>query len=130
MNSIIKRIIAIGVVAFLMNLLCFLYFNPLHGSDLNSYRLEPNTIGIQACEGFGIMKADQNGISNENKPMNNEDYIMVMGSSQSKADQVPFDKRYSSLLNSNLGYQNELGVYNLSYNGGVFIDIEKTLSSL
>lgn len=126
----VKRISAIIITTFLMNLLCFLYFNPLHGSDLNSYRLEPNTIGIQACEGFGIMYADENGFSNENKPIISEDYILVMGSSQSKGDQLPVDKRYSSLLNSYLGYQNELGVYNLAYNGGVFGDIVKNFEQL
>lgn len=125
-----KKLFAIIISGLIINLLCFFYYNPLHGSDLNSYRLEPNTMGVNLVEGFGIMYADENGFSNKREPLIKENYILVMGSSYSKADQVPVDYRYSGLLNSYLGYEKELGVYNLAYNGGKFDDIVKNFQEL
>ena len=57
-----KKLFAIIISGLIINLLCFFYYNPLHGSDLNSYRLEPNTMGVNLVEGFGIMYADENGV--------------------------------------------------------------------
>ncbi len=125
-----KRLLAILVACVIMNFLCFFYYNPLHGSDLNAYRLEPDTIGVNMVEGFGILYADKNGFSNKSDPLIEEDYILVMGSSYSKADQIPVDLRYSGLLNKYLGYKEELGVYNLAYNGGKFDDIVKNFKEL
>ena len=125
-----KKVITVIVVILVLNALCFGYYNPLHGSDLNSYRLEPNTVGFNAVEGLGIMYADKNGFSNRDLPLVDNGYILVMGSSYSKGDQVAVDKRYSDLLNTYLGYSEELGVYNLAYNGGKFDDIVKNFKEL
>lgn len=123
-------VLTIILVLFIMNFICFFYYNPLHGSDLNPYRLEPGTIGIYAVEGYGILYADKNGFSNIDDPLIEEDYILVMGSSQSKGDQMFVNERYSSVLNRYLGYSEELGVYNLAYSGGQFYDIVKNFEAL
>lgn len=125
-----KKVITGIIVILILNALCFGYYNPLHGSDLNNYRLEPNTVGVNAVEGFGIMHADKNGFSNRELPLAEDGYILVMGSSFSKGDQVAVDKRYSDILNTYLGYSEELGVYNLAYNGGKFDDIVKNFKEL
>lgn len=126
----LKRIMAVILAVLIMNTLCFLYYNPLHGSDLNNYRLEPNTIGLNAVEGLAVLYSDSNGFSNEDIPLAEDGYILVMGSSQSKADQVSINERYSGLMNHYLGYEDELGVYNLAYNGGGFEDIVKNFNAL
>lgn len=81
-----KKAITVIVVILVLNALCFGYYNPLHGSDLNRYRLEPNTVGLNAVEGLGIMYADKNGFSNRDLPLVDNGYILVMGSSYSKGD--------------------------------------------
>lgn len=125
-----KKFLAVMIAILCVNTLCFFYYNPLHGSAHNSYRVEPNTIGMNLVEGIGVMYADKNGFSNKPEPLIEEDYILVMGSSHSKADQLFVEDRYSSLLNRYLGYDKELGVYNLAYNGGKLDDIVKNFQEL
>lgn len=126
----VKKVAIFILVCLILNTICFAYYNPAHGSDLNLYRLEPGTVGVNAVEGLGIIYADKNGFANMDKPLIDSDYILVMGSSQTKADQVMNKDRYSSKLNQYLGYEDELGVYNLGFNGGMFTDIVKNFKQL
>lgn len=128
--KLVRKIAIFIAICLLLNMICFAYYNPAHGSDLNTYRLEPNTVGVNAVEGFGILYSDENGFPNTDKLLIEEDYILVMGSSHTKADQVMIEERYSNLLNQYLGYEEKTGVYNLGYNGGVFCDITKNFKQL
>ncbi len=113
----------IGVILIISNFICYLYYNPLHQSDINSYRIEPNSKGFQAMEGFSSYCSDSRGFPNKDLPLIDEDYILVMGSSQTCGYQVNTEERYSDVLNRMLNHKDELGVYNVAYSGGKFYDI-------
>lgn len=119
----IKRLFAVLLTVFVVNIACYLYYNPTHSSIKNSYRLEPNGIGFQAMEGCAITYVDANGFSNKSLPVEKEGCILVMGSSQGSGQNVPVERRFSDCLNKMLGYEDSLKVYNVSYSGGNFADI-------
>lgn len=119
----IRRLLAVGLTVCIVNVLCYAYYNPTHNSSKNIYRLEPNGIGFQATEGVAITYTDSNGFTNRQLPIEEENCILVMGSSQGAGQNVPIEDRFSDRLNSMLGYQDSLKVYNVSYSGGDFADI-------
>ena len=127
----ILKFITAPLVAFLIiNTLCFFYFNPLHGSELNPYRLEPETRSVYALEGFGILQSDRNGFANDDRPLADDDYILVMGTSHSKADQLLPGYRFSDILNKQFEDQSRHWVYNLAFSGGKLSHIVKNFKEL
>lgn len=123
MSKIIKRVLAVILTICIMNIVCFAYYNPTHNSVKNAYRLEPNGIGFQATEGVAFTYTDSNGFTNRDLPLEETDYILVMGSSQGVGFNVPIEERFSDRLNTMLGYTDTLKVYNVAYSGGGFKDI-------
>ncbi len=128
--EILKRIVAVVITICIMNGLCFAYYNPTHNSTKNAYRLEPMGVGFQATEGFAITRTDDKGFVNRVLPLEESEYIIVMGSSQGAGINVPIEKRFSDQLNTMLGYDNTLKVYNVSYSGGDFADIVHNFKQL
>lgn len=123
--------ISAGIIAFLLaNIVCFFYYNPLHGSTHNSYRLEPDMIGLDAREGFGILYSDRNGFPNKDIPLIDKGYILCMGSSFTKGDQVLIEDRWPSIINEVYGDSDFLHVYNMGYNGGKLGDVIKNFKQL
>lgn len=54
---------------------CFLLYPLFYGFALNSYRLLPNTAGLQAVEGLRIMYSHENGFSNADKTLIDNGYV-------------------------------------------------------
>lgn len=116
-KRIFKSIMAFGVAFLFVNLMCFFYYNPLHNTELNDYRLEPDNYGLYAVEGFGILHSDKNGFSNRNGELAENNYVLVMGSSQSVGDQVLCQYRYSEILDKEYSQDGKIHVYNVAHGG-------------
>lgn len=129
-KSIIKSCLAFGMAFFIANAACFFYFNPMHNTELNDYRLEPETFGIYAVEGFGMLYSDKNGFPNREAELAEKDYILVMGSSHSAGDQVLRGYRYSDLLDNKYNQDGKIHVYNVAHGGKRFQHIIKNFKDI
>ena len=70
------KLITVLVSAILaVNFIVFLLYPLFYGFALNSYRLEPNTAGLQAVEGLRIMYSHENGFSNADKTLIDNGYV-------------------------------------------------------
>ena len=108
---------------FIMNLLCFAFYDPCqelireHGAT-TGYLL-PETHGIYGMEGYCLANVDANGYVNRDKPLA-DSYYVAAGASHTEGLFMPLRLRYTDLLNSMLGYDDELKVYNIGRSGNYF----------
>lgn len=72
---------------------------------------------------------DSNGYVNQEKPLSENGYVLVMGSSMVEGAQVAQDKRYTDLLNQKFAKKGELVVYNMGRSGCSYTDIMKGFSA-
>lgn len=128
--KLFKSVLAFGTAFLIVNLICFFYYNPLHNTELNNYRLEPDTYGLYAVEGFGILHSDKNGFSNRNGELVESNYILVMGSSQSVGDQVLRRYRYSEILDNEYNQDGKIHVYNVAHGGKRFHHLIKNFKDI
>ena len=76
MRMIVIKLITVLVSAILaVNFIVFLLYPLFYGFALNSYRLLPNTAGLQAVEGLRIMYSHENGFSNADKTLIDNGYV-------------------------------------------------------
>lgn len=129
-KRIFKSIMAFITAFLIVNLICFFYYNPLHNTELNDYRLEPDTYGLYAVEGFGILHSDKNGFPNRNGELAENNYILVMGSSQSVGDQVLRQYRYSEILDNEYNQDGKIHVYNVAHGGKRFCHLIKNFKDI
>lgn len=130
MKYIFKSILAFGTAFLIVNFICFFYYNPLHNTELNDYRLEPDTYGLYAVEGFGILHSDQNGFPNRDGELAEDNYVLVMGSSQSVGDQVLRRYRYSEILDDEYDQDGKIHVYNVAHGGKRFHHLIKNFKDI
>ena len=130
LTKFIKSVLAFVLAFFIVNAMCFFYFNPLHNTELNDYRLEPETFGLYAVEGFGILHSDKNGFPNSGAELVENDYILVMGSSQSAGDQVLRRYRYSDIMDNEYNLDGKIHVYNVAHGGKRFQHIIKNFKDI
>lgn len=83
----------------------------------------PGGLISQMAEGHGIQTVDRNGYVNPDIPLEEEGYILVLGSSHTMAIEVPMETKYVSLLNEWLSDDGELRVYNMAQHGHMFPDL-------
>lgn len=129
-KNVLKSICSFAVAFLIVNAICFFYYNPLHETELNNYRVEPNTVGVYALEGFAILSSDKNGFSNRDDELVEKDYILVMGSSQSTGEQVLRENRYSDILDKVYSQDGKIHVYNVAHSGKRFWHIIKNFKDI
>ena len=114
---------AFAAAFFVMNLLCFAFYAPCqelpreHGAT-TGYLL-PDSHGVYGLEGYCLANVDANGYVNRDKPIADSCYV-VAGASHTEGLFIPLRLRYTDLLNSMLGYDDELKVYNIGRSGNYF----------
>ena len=119
--DIVKWVLAALVAIIILNIVCFVYHRPVgwieRTNSSTNWIWDPGKLVVWGKEGYGIHRVDNRGYVNEDKPLINNGYILIMGASHSQGLHVRQGERYSDLLNSMLGYDNELGVYNVAQDG-------------
>ena len=119
---ILKAFGACLLVFFLANTLMFVYnrqpgwIERSHGATTSIW--SPGTYIVQGQEGYGIHKVDPNGYLNEGT-LADDNYVLVVGSSQTEGKEVKAGERYCDILNSALQKEegkekSDLLVYNVS----------------
>ncbi len=109
------------LIAFVMiNFLCFIYYKPsawiTRKDCVTDGVRRPYSITVMGTEGYGITKLDANGFTNDNKPLIEDGYVLVMGASHTQGKEVGNGKRYTDILNDYIiGKESkELAVYNVA----------------
>ena len=121
---ILKRFVLSAALAFLaLTLFCYFYANdPVHYPDpdgATDYRWEPNAFYSDLREGFGFGKINNEGYYNIwDYDEGDQIDILMIGSSQMEAAQVPMSKSTASLLQSEL---DGLTVYNIGTSAHTFL---------
>ena len=123
----IKHIIQWGLaftIAFIiLNILTFSFYAPcqelLRSGGSTTGFLLPDSRGVYGLEGYCIANIDDNGYVNRSLPRS-DDYYLVCGASHTEGLFIPLKLRYSDLLNSMLGTDDELHVYNIGRSGNFF----------
>lgn len=134
-KEIVKWIVALGMGFLIVNSLCFGYERPVAWIDRNtgvtSGVRNPESILIHGTEGYGITLLDKNGYTNERKPLIEDNYILVMGSSHTQGKEVADDEKYTYILNKMIaGKDNErLYVYNVASDGHFLPTLLKRFSA-
>ena len=118
-----KFVMAACIAAVFLTGFCFLYYNvPVHSEaedGVTNYRWEKNVFYLEATEGLGWGKTNNEGY------MNSFDYkdgdqvdVLLMGSSHMEGKQVPMSRLTSSRLNAMLTNKT---VYNIGISGHDFL---------
>ena len=122
-KQIIQWCLAAAVALFIMNLLSFTFYNPcqelVRQQGSNTGFLLPATHGVYGLEGYCIANIDDRGYVNRDLPRASSYYI-VAGASHTEGLFLPLKNRYSDILNSMLGSDDELRVYNIGRSGNFF----------
>lgn len=130
----ILRYISAFLAAFIcINIACIFwnYYPKMYtrSSCYSSNILQPGSKIISAKEGFTILNIDEHGFANQDLPLSDEGYVLVMGSSMVEGAQVMQNKRYTDLLNQKLSNGKELVVYNMGKPGFLYTDVVRGFSS-
>ncbi len=109
---------------------CLFYYAPgIHvttKTGATDYVWEPGSRSFRATEGFGNIKADENGYFNT-YGVNAQDFdILLMGSSHMEAANVAKDENAAYLINEKLKVENIL-LYNIGISGHDFLRCSKNL---
>lgn len=90
---------------------------------------EPGGFIINSSEGYGINTIDEWGYSNPSTNLNENGYVLSMGSSITKGNQVMMGQKYTYLLNDMLGgTEDSLKVYNIGQDGATFDSMAKSFN--
>lgn len=122
-KQIFQWCIALAIALFIMNLVTFAFYDPcqelLRHQGSNTGFLLPGTHGVYGLEGYCIANIDDRGYVNRSLPMA-DSYCIVAGASHTEGLFLPLKYRYSDILNSMLGSDDELRVYNIGRSGNFF----------
>ncbi|MCR5106552.1 MAG: hypothetical protein K6B28_00155 [Lachnospiraceae bacterium] len=126
-NSIFRQIfqwILAGIIAlFIMNIICFFYYSPFREikreQGSNTGFLMPDERAVYALEGYSFAKSDKRGYVNRDLPLE-DTYYLVAGASHTEGLFLPVKDRYSDVLNTMLGGDDTLKVYNIGRSGNFF----------
>ena len=130
------RAVKIGVKIILSGILSlcilsgFVYFYFNHGVHISNtsgstdYKWEPNQVKNTMTEGFAFLKMDGNGYNNLDGNVKNVD-ILLLGSSQMEAFNVPQDKNTAALMNSLIPQS----TYNIGVSGHTIYHCMRNLKS-
>ena len=123
LKQIAQWIFALPAALFIMNLLTFTFYNPcqelFRNQGSTTGYLLPDSRGVYGLEGYCIANIDDNGYVNRNLPRASS-YYLVAGASHTEGLFIPLKYRYSDILNGMLGYDKELGVYNIGRSSNYF----------
>ena len=115
--------IALAISLFIMNLVSFTFYDPcqelVRQQGSTTGFLLPGSHGVYGMEGYCIANIDENGYVNRDLPLA-DSYYIVAGASHTEGLFLPLRLRYSDILNSMLGSDNELRVYNIGRSGNFF----------
>lgn len=135
MKQIKQWTVAIAVSCLLMNIVVAFYsYDPgwikrSGGATPGIY--EAGRTIIKTDEGFSVTPVDDNGYLNTGTELA-ENYILILGNSQSNGVNVMPDEKYAELLNRRLKTDrssDQMQVYNVSNGGADFCDIVKGFSA-
>lgn len=133
MTNIIRNIGVFACAFVCINIACFFwnYYPKMYtrGSCYSSNILQPGSKIVSAKEGFTILNIDEHGFPNQDLPLSDEGYVLVMGSSMVEGAQVMQHKRYTDLLNQKLSNGEKLVVYNMGKSGYLYTDVVRGFSS-
>ena len=82
----------------------------------------PNSMIIYGQEGYGVNVTDKNGYVNDSADLA-DNYILVMGSSQTEGLRVKSNEKYTSIMNNSLKDDDKVVVYNIARSGRKWNDI-------
>lgn len=125
-KACLKSVLAIVLAFILVNGLTFFY-----SWDRKYVKKEdgvtnglycPGDIIINNKEGYGYSIVDDNGYLNETSCLS-ENYVLVLGNSQSNGTNVKPQEKYVSLLNRKISDKEEATFYNMSTGGYTFVEI-------
>ncbi len=119
-KMLIGWLVAFLIGFILINALCFVYKRQAWWLDTpNGASVavrEPNSLLVNATEGFSISKIDKNGYSNPDKKLA-DNYVLMMGASHSVGKEVAPEKKYSVLVNNYFASDDLLHTYNIALEG-------------
>lgn len=117
----IKAAAAFLAAFLLVNAVCFYFYSlpPTFRRSENATWViyKPNSTVCQRLEGGGVLHVDKNGYLNPDLPLNENGYVLALGSSHTAGKEVNEDERYTALLNNMLGDSNVLNIYNMGADG-------------
>lgn len=127
--KITAKVVVSGIISLcILSGFVFFYFN--HGvhitnaSGATDYKWEPNQVKNTMTEGHAFLKMDCNGFNNENGNTGDVD-ILLIGSSQMEAFNVPQGNNTASVLNSELS----MFTYNIGISGHTIYHCIRNLDS-
>lgn len=122
-KEICDWILALGVSAFLVNILIVPYYHFPAWIDIpanaTSAIWKPGSLIVDGDEGYGIRMVDRNGYVNPPNRADYDSYILIMGASHSVGKEICYGYNYADLLESNYGFQ----VYNMAMDGHYYPQI-------
>lgn len=125
-KMIMEWILVIGVAFFIVNIFSMFYYKSpgfmKRVTGATNAIWYPDSFYIMGYEGYGINHIDKNGYVNEAGSLADE-YILVMGSSQTEGLHVNGSQNYTSLLNNYYGTGDDVTVYNIARSGRTWLDI-------
>ena len=124
MNNAIHRIVewimSIIIGFLVVNTICFLYERPVGWYDtingVSTSVWHPGKVIVHGTEGYGKIIVDENGFLNPSGELADE-YILMLGTSHTQGKEVDCEKKYSVLVNDQIGDDNKLHTYNISTDG-------------
>ena len=133
LNQIEQCVIAVVVATLIMNFGLSFYnraagwIDRQSGSTTAIYN--PGSSMLHGTEGRGYHRIDARGYVNDTSKLA-EKYVIAVGASYTQGKEVNNGYRYTDLLNSWLGYNDEAFVYNVSQDAYYFPKIVKGFSAL
>jgi len=124
--------LAMVVSFFIVNAFMNLYFRSSgfvkRSTNATSALSMPDSTYVMGYEGYAINRTDSNGYFNRTSKLQ-EDYILVMGSSQTEGMQVGMDETYISILNDFFQCDEKAKVYSIARAGVTWPDIVSGFTS-
>ena len=123
-----KWMIAILCALFVLNMVTFAFYHPVHQLERNGGSTHGLMVagqwGLYGTEGWGIQTIDSRGYPNPELPLE-EEYYCIIGSSQTEGFHSMKGERFCDILNKRMGYEDSLKYYNIAHSGYLFDDMAK-----
>lgn len=119
-HRLVEWIVGSFIGFVLVNTICFLYERPVGWYDtingVSTSVWHPGKVIVHGTEGYGRVTVDENGFLNPSGVLADE-YILMLGTSHTQGKEVDREKKYSVLVNDQIGDDNKLHTYNIAADG-------------
>lgn len=124
---------ALVIVFFIFNIGIMSFYHPASAIVTNNAAVPekffPGDWCLYGDEGYGLEHIDENGYVNPDLPLS-DSFVLAVGSSHTEGFHTSFGKRWTDIMNKELGAEDQLMVYNIGHSGYRFPQIAKRFSAI